>query len=264
MNKKRIGITMLTLCYIVMIAGCNNMDEKKDTITQSLPITETENKETQGEFEAVSEVYQTEDKKITAQIIRYIGDDKDILRIIKEKEEITELLLDDEMTSQILSVKWLNNNKYLAITSHVNPSTNQYLTVDLENDYEMKTYYGFDFVWNSDWSNFYYIQAAPHFSEDTEDALVDKNGNIFYKTEGGNRLSGGISITPDEKYFMCEIYTPEDKNILLILEKQDEQMMLVVANIMDYTGIPAFIDNETLTLSEGDKVQTFKISDLVN
>lgn len=263
MLRKVIGSIMLVLCCTVMIVGCNSIDEKKETSTQSLPIEETEDEIAQSEFESVSEVYQTEDKKITAQIIRLKGDDKDTLRIITG-EEVTDLLLDEGTTSQILSAEWLNNNKYLAITAHINPSMNQYLTVDLENDYEMKTYYGFDFTWNSEGSNFYYIQAEPHFSEDTEDALVDKNGNVFYGTKGGNRLYGGINITPDEKYFMCEIYTPEDKSELLILEKQDEQTMLVVAEIIDYSGIPAFIDNETLTLSKDGKVQTFKIDDLIN
>lgn len=263
MGKERISSIILVLCCIVMLVGCNNIDEKKDEISQSSSIVETEDAKVEGAFESVSEVYQTEDKKKSAQIIRLKGSDKDTLRITTAEEVIIDLLL-DEGISQILSVEWLNNNQYLAITSHVNPSMNQYLTVDLKSDYQMETYFGFEFTWNSDWSNFYYIQAAPHFSEDTTDVLVDKYGNVFYETKGGNRLSGGINITSDEKYLMCEIYTPEDKKELLILEKQDEQTMFVVAQIIDYTGIPAFIDNETLTLSEDGKVQTIQISDLIN
>ena len=141
---------------------------------------------------------------------------------------------------------------------------NQYLTVDLENDYEIKTYYGVAFTWNYDGSNFYYIQAAPHFSNDTSDMIVDKNGNVFYETKNGDRLYGRISITPDEKYFMSEISTQDEQSTLLIFKKQDEKTMYIVAKISDYTGIPEFIDNNTVSLCKDGKVQIFKISDLIN
>jgi hypothetical protein len=250
-----------------MLASCNNKDEKRDEIrgeiNQNSSIVKTETEKVEKEYESISEIYQTEDKKKSAQIIRLKGEEKDTLRITTGEEVLIDLPL-EEGISQILSVEWLNNNQYLAITSHFNPSMNQYLTVDFQNDFQMENYFGFGFTWNSEGSNFYYIQAASHFSEDTTDVLVDKKGNVFYETKGGNRLIGWINITPNEKYFVCEIYTSDDKSNLLILEKQDEQTMVVVAQIIDSTGIPAFIDNETLTLTEDGKVQTFLINDLIN
>lgn len=260
--KRRIGLMILVLSCIFSISACKNIDEKNDT-PENIPEIKAESESLQTEFESISEVYQSEDKSFTAQIIKFMDDDKNTLRISKG-EMIKDLSLEEEFTTQIINVEWLNNNEYLAITSHLRPSMEQYLIVELNNDYNIETHNGFGFTWNSDFTNLYYIQAEPNYSEDSSDMILDKKGNVLYETTDGNRLNGDLRITPNGQYLMCDVYTSQDTNELFILEKQDEKTLALVAKIPNLTGNGAFLDNESLTITENSEVQTFLIKDLIN
>lgn len=216
-------------------------------------------------FEAVSEAYPTDDQSISAQIILLEGNEQKTLRIRGGEQILADLPLDLEMATQILNVEWLHSNQILGITSHINPSLNQYTVVETEIGFKLSTYYGIAFTWNSDGSNLYYIQPAPHFSEETADSLFDKNGTLLYQTENGDRLSGTLIVTPDEKYIAFDIDTPEEMHVLLLCEKKDMKTITSQHSIADYYGIPAFKDSDTLILTTADGTVTeYKISDLEN
>ena len=68
--KKQIRSMVFILCSIMILTGCNSIDNNKDIINPNNTIEETEVIQEKWEYETVSGIYQSEDEEITAQIIR--------------------------------------------------------------------------------------------------------------------------------------------------------------------------------------------------
>jgi hypothetical protein len=214
-----------------------------------------------ADFELISEPSSTEDQMTTAQIIRYAGEDKYTIRLTSEDRLLADIPF--ESGGQILSIDWQNGDRFLAITSHINPSANQYCVVEPGENYRISYYYGCVFIWNEDFSNLYYIEPAPHFSDETADSLKDKNGNVIYKTQDDNRMTATLAVSPDEEHFAVGILTPEDEQVLVILKKTGDTAAEPVGIIREFSGIVSFIDNETLLLSSGNgEASEIKLNDI--
>lgn len=269
--KKSITMSIiLIVCLATLLTGCaktvtNNTEstpvmesskpEQSAADTQPPKATEESQEEAMQTddadavpYEAVTEQVFTADKKMVGQVIHLEGEDFYTLCLTSSDSDTAYIIL--EGAYQVLSMEWLNNDRYLCMTSHINPSMNVYTVVDVKDDNALQSYYGLGFTWNADWSNLYHIEPAPHFSDDTTDKLVDSHANILYQTDNGNRLSGTITVTPNDKYIACEVATTEASAELYIFEKDTAGTAVLVGTLTDYEGIPLFTDNETLSIKD--------------
>jgi hypothetical protein len=259
MVKKQKRIPFLLLLAVSFLAasckapenGAENTGLREAGLTQSPHMTFSESSESDrpviAAFEPVSDPFSTKDLQTTAQIVRYEGEEGYTIRLTSEDRLLADLPF--EGNAQILSVEWLNEDSLLTITTHVNPSANQYCVVALSDSYQTSYYAGCVFVWNTDWSNLYYISPAPHFSESCTDTLTDKTGRIYYQTSDGCRLTPTLAVSPDEAHFAVILRTPEDEVKLLILENTEDAQAQAVCILSEFTGAPSFSDNDTLVLT---------------
>ena len=200
-----------------------------------------------ADFELITDPLSTKDGMMTAQIIRYAGDDSNVIRLTEEDRLLADILF--ENSNQVLNLEWLGGDSILAVTSHINPSTNQYLVIELNEKYKTSYYYGFAFVWNESFTNLYYIKPDPHFSEGTVNSLMDKNENVLYRTMDNNRMTAAFAVSPDENHFAVVIRTLEAEETLVILKRFDDETANPVGIIGDFSGDFSFLDNETLKIT---------------
>lgn len=123
----------------------------------------------------------------------------------------------------------LPNFSYENIEDYLISEIEIYLVVYHLPDYKIiDKHYGTLFDWAADdYTNLYYIEPTPHFSEQvTPEAILDYQEQVIYETEGGISLSH-LTISPNGSKiaFLGVDEETEDKTIHIISRKKEDGIM---------------------------------------
>lgn len=100
------------------------------------------------------------------------------------------ITLDAPNSNDILGVEWIGNS-YFGVTTHVNPSTSEYLVFSMETGEEIARYSGYSFsVLPMEQPTVIYAENVPHgYGAETNHSYAINSNTVYVSTELGGVLS---------------------------------------------------------------------------
>ncbi len=141
--------------------------------------------------------------------------------------KIKEIGVDEQsmLATAVYDLHWINQDT-LGVIAHVNPSTSFLCVYRMPDCESIDSHYGISFQWASDdYRSLYYIEPAPHFSEQTgPEAVMNYQEQAVFATNGGSSLSY-LSVSPNgDRLAFFSIDEEREKKDIYIIEHLKEGM----------------------------------------
>jgi len=173
----------------------------------------------------------------------------------------------DVVYTTILDMKWIDEER-ISLYAHSNPILDIYMIFNVNTGEVISSYYGTDFIWDTNMEHVRYVLRQPYFSDLVGNDRIMYDGVPIYSSDNDNTILGGLAISEEGILFFFEQSINQDCAFLVkALYNEEELWVNDVQKVawdepIGYIEISINSEMSVRSSIKEDEVRTYSISDI--